>query len=144
VERIEPITGQTQDANKHKTTMKTQYQPKTGQKCGCKRGVQRDNCPACEGTGMRIDFAAIRARTQSPHAALIASMDSGEYDTEAMQIDDRNRHFSPDAIEDYRHENIVIASLQNGQFTQAKKQCASFGLEYAEMRQSAGLNPFPG
>lgn len=38
------------------------YQPKTGQACHCKRGVQRDNCPACEGTGMRIDFRAIRNR----------------------------------------------------------------------------------
>ena len=37
------------------------YQPKTGVACGCKRGQQRDNCPACEGTGQRIDFAAIRA-----------------------------------------------------------------------------------
>lgn len=38
------------------------YQPKTGQACSCKRGVERDNCPACEGTGWRIDFAAIRTR----------------------------------------------------------------------------------
>jgi len=38
------------------------YQPKTGAKCNCGTGLQRDNCPACEGTGMMIDFAAIRAR----------------------------------------------------------------------------------
>ena len=31
--------------------------------CSCKRGIERDNCPACEGTGKRIDFAAIRARS---------------------------------------------------------------------------------
>ena len=36
------------------------YQPKTGAKCFCKRGVQRDNCANCEGTGMVIDFKAIR------------------------------------------------------------------------------------
>ena len=36
------------------------FQPKTGQYCHCKKGVQRDNCPDCEGTGMQIDFAAIR------------------------------------------------------------------------------------
>lgn len=36
------------------------YQPKTGQKCSCKPGQQRDNCPACEGTGWKIDFKAIR------------------------------------------------------------------------------------
>lgn len=37
------------------------YQPKTGQRCTCRPGVERDNCPVCEGTGQRIDFAAIRA-----------------------------------------------------------------------------------
>jgi len=36
------------------------YQPKTGQPCSCRRGIERDNCPQCEGTGQRIDFAAIR------------------------------------------------------------------------------------
>jgi hypothetical protein len=36
------------------------YQPKTGARCGCRRGVQRDNCPNCEGTGWVINFAAIR------------------------------------------------------------------------------------
>ena len=39
---------------------KREYQPKTGQACGCRPGMQRDNCPQCEGTGQRIDFAAIR------------------------------------------------------------------------------------
>jgi hypothetical protein len=38
------------------------YQPKTGQPCHCKPGVHRDNCPDCEGTGQRIDFAKIRAK----------------------------------------------------------------------------------
>ena len=36
------------------------HQPKTGAACGCKRGVIRDNCPNCEGTGRVIDFPAIR------------------------------------------------------------------------------------
>jgi len=40
----------------------SEYQPKTGAKCSCKRGVMRDNCANCEGTGWVIDFAAIRAR----------------------------------------------------------------------------------
>ena len=40
----------------------TQYQPKTGQKCHCRPGQARDNCPDCEGTGWRIDFKAIRER----------------------------------------------------------------------------------
>jgi hypothetical protein len=38
------------------------YQPKTGQRCFCRKGIARDNCPSCEGTGWQIDFAAIRAR----------------------------------------------------------------------------------
>ena len=36
------------------------HRPKTGQPCSCRRGIERDNCPQCEGTGQRIDFAAIR------------------------------------------------------------------------------------
>lgn len=43
--------------------LRVPYQPKTGQKCHCRPGIQRDNCPDCEGTGMRIDFAKIRAAT---------------------------------------------------------------------------------
>lgn len=38
------------------------YQPKTGAPCSCRSGMERDNCPQCEGTGMVIDFAAIRSR----------------------------------------------------------------------------------
>ena len=38
------------------------YQPKTGQKCFCKRGIERDNCSNCEGTGFVIDFKAIREK----------------------------------------------------------------------------------
>lgn len=40
-----------------------QTQPRTGQPCTCRRGQQRDNCPACEGTGYRIDFS--RAEVQA-------------------------------------------------------------------------------
>ena len=36
------------------------YQPKTGAKCSCRRGIWRDNCPNCEGTGWVIDFKRIR------------------------------------------------------------------------------------
>jgi hypothetical protein len=38
------------------------YQPKTGERCTCRKGVARDNCPECEGTGWKIDFKAIRER----------------------------------------------------------------------------------
>jgi len=43
----------------------TYYQPKTGQKCSCKLGIYRDNCPNCEGTGWVIDFRAIHKRRES-------------------------------------------------------------------------------
>lgn len=92
---------------------------------------------------MRIDFATIRARKASPNAEFIASCDSDEYDTEAMGIDDRNGNFSPERADDYLQTNIILASLANGQFTQAKQQCASYGFHYPEMRRAAGLNPFP-
>ena len=39
------------------------HQPKTGERCHCRPGVYRDNCPDCEGTGWRIDFARIRRET---------------------------------------------------------------------------------
>ncbi len=56
--------------------------------------------------------------------------DSSEYDTEAIEIDKRNNNFSEENVEDYQHENIVRASLINGQFSQAKKQCHRYGLNY--------------
>jgi len=53
--------------------MGNELQPKTGQKCTCKRGEQRDNCPQCEGTGWVIDFRAIRERKPAitHHTALV-------------------------------------------------------------------------
>ena len=45
---------------------KPEYQPHTGQRCHCRPGQHRDNCPDCEGTGWKIDFAAIRARRLQP------------------------------------------------------------------------------
>jgi CDGSH-type Zn-finger protein len=47
---------------KNLKNLKAMHQPKTGLPCFCRPGIQRDNCPQCEGTGQQIDFAAIRAR----------------------------------------------------------------------------------
>jgi hypothetical protein len=60
----------------------------------------------------------------------LSAFDSSDYDVEAMAIDARHGNFSPENAEDYRHENIVRASLINGQFSQARRQCASYGLDY--------------
>jgi hypothetical protein len=56
------VTAKALVAAKAAKASKPEYQPKTGAACDCKPGVYRDNCPKCEGTGMVIDFAAIRAR----------------------------------------------------------------------------------
>jgi hypothetical protein len=58
--------------------MSKAYQPKTGQRCGCKRGVWRDNCPNCEGTGWVIDFRRIREevkRSLADHDPVIGAGD---------------------------------------------------------------------
>ena len=60
-----------------------EYQPKTGAKCGCRRGVQRDNCSACEGTGYAVDFRAIRNR--KPLVPVFVNRDPRGY---ALKIDD--------------------------------------------------------
>lgn len=60
----------------------------------------------------------------------LSAYNSDYYDTEAMALDARHGNFSPERAEDYRHENIVRASLINGQFTQAKEQCRRYGLNY--------------
>lgn len=59
-------------------------QPKTGLPCSCKRGQERDNCPACEGTGWQIDFRAIRAATvQTNYNMELPCVHVAEYDAAA-------------------------------------------------------------
>lgn len=53
-------TGRPEPLKSYSIEKSGPYQPKTGAACGCKPGDHRDNCPNCEGTGMVIDFAAIR------------------------------------------------------------------------------------
>lgn len=62
------------------------YQPKTGAKCSCRRGVQRDNCPNCEGTGWVIDFRAIRQRS----AIIALSRDASREDYQNAETLIRN------------------------------------------------------
>jgi len=60
-----------------------EYQPKTGAKCGCRRGIERDNFPTCEGTGHVIDFRAIRNRL--PLVPVFVNLDPRGY---SLKIDD--------------------------------------------------------
>ncbi len=68
--------------------VRKEYQPKTGAKCGCKRGQQRDNCPACEGTGYAVDFAAIRARRTEPAHELVPVFINRDPRGYALKIND--------------------------------------------------------
>lgn len=61
---------------------------------------------------------------------LEAKFDISSYDVDAMLIDNRRGNFSEERAEDYLHENIVRESVVNGQFKQAREQCARFGLSY--------------
>lgn len=53
-------------------------QPTTGAPCCCRPGNQRDNCRHCEGTGLRVDFAALRAQTIKPKTFRIDTGDSND------------------------------------------------------------------
>lgn len=61
--------------------------------------------------------------------------DSDEYDTETMKLDLGNGNFREEYADDYRHENIVRASLINGQFAQARMQCVEYGLNYEQEKR---------
>lgn len=69
------------------------YQPKTGAKCGCRRGVERDNCPVCEGTGWVIDFAAIRARRTNASGFVVSRCDGGFVVRPVESLDNRRWYF---------------------------------------------------
>jgi hypothetical protein len=104
----------------------TQYQPKTGKPCGCKRGVQRDNCPQCEGTGMRIDFAAIRERTASvmakkaEHRGQIDSIvELAEAFSSARDVQDEARW---EAAEQAIREDALEVCVRSGWVAQLDKE----------------------
>jgi hypothetical protein len=71
------------------------YQPKTGARCSCRRGIERSNCPNCEGTGMVIDFRAIRERSSrsagANNIAVPAMINPSAEDMANMESSERNR-----------------------------------------------------
>ena len=92
------------------------YTPKTGAKCGCKRGQQRDNCPNCEGTGYTIDFKAIHARryaeehakplTQEEQFAMLHSAAMGV-------IEARRKDYLDNTIDPYFSLDRALAKIHN-------------------------------
>jgi hypothetical protein len=65
------------------------YQPKTGTKCDCRAGNERDNCATCEGTGWQIDFAAVRAENKKQSIASYGELIAGLQD--ALEYFEANR-----------------------------------------------------
>lgn len=57
---------------------------KSKEQCTCKKGQERDNCPQCEGTGFRIDFAAIRNAKPTKAQKLTIGTDYNEKDHPAI------------------------------------------------------------
>lgn len=90
------------------------YQPKTGARCTCKPGVERDNCAACEGTGHCIDFAAIRRSGKLPGPArnlvpIFVNRDPRGY---ALKIDDAwMREHRPGLHQDWGGYGIIAPEI---------------------------------
>lgn len=92
--------------------------PETGARCTCKRGVQRDNCPACEGTGRAIDFAALHRARRQPldavalyHALLAAGV---PLDSHASDLYVRVTDVSRALVQRYRwraHVTTFVSQL---------------------------------
>lgn len=76
----------------------------------------------------------------NPLLTAITMLEDSEYDVDAALFDYRNNNISGiDELERYTHSNIVIESLVNGQFQQAREHCEEHGLNYEQMRVKAGV-----
>ena len=97
------------------------YQPKTGAHCHCRRGVERDNCPTCEGTGMVVDFAAIRARRLSVNHTIPLADAVTPYITERPVVTPAQATAAASALRGFINENqlaciVELTRGEEGQF----------------------------
>lgn len=106
--------------------------PKTGARCGCKPGAQRDNCPTCEGSGMVIDFAAIRAMPPAHGAACgavqsapdprdkphdLSGPDTGWLTVRTIPADDPLAAYKLEVVRVLSHE-LLLAEQRRSDFAQ--------------------------
>lgn len=91
---IERIAREGMRANPHEP-----YQPKTGARCSCRPGMERDNCPACEGTGWVIDFRAIRERASTTRRPMTPRHNPPEEESEASRHDPDEEYPDPGKFE---------------------------------------------
>ena len=96
----------------------------------CLKYLSHDDCRGMLETN---EMAPEEEEDEEEEFQAAAEYNAGVFDVNAMQTDYDNNNFDPtsDDPEDYRHETIVRNSLVNGQFTQARQQCDSYGLEFA-------------
>jgi hypothetical protein len=99
---------------------KRMYQPKTGEPCHCRRGMERDNCPDCEGTGQRIDFRAIREALGQPtftlsNQGLQIAARLGAIETVTL-VDGYDRNKSPRTITFRRFTMDDIKAINYGSY----------------------------
>ena len=58
--------------------------------------------------------------------------DESQYDVEGMKTDIENGNFDieTDDVNEYQYETIITKSFVNGQYTQAKRQCQTWNVDY--------------
>ena len=91
-----------------------EYQPKTGTPCHCRPGMERDNCPSCEGTGMQVDFKKIREENST----------EAEQDTslpQAKMTDEYEKSVQMETQKTESDYNILSTTILNNLYSQLKQ-----------------------
>jgi hypothetical protein len=99
-------------------------------------GDERDICIDCGGTHIS-EGTCLSCQLDD----WLDTFDDSDYDISAMRSDvsTNNLETGDDSrAEEYKHENIIRASIVNGNFTQAKEQCIRYGYDFDEMRRLHG------
>lgn len=130
-------------------TTKKEYQPKTGAKCTCKKGIERDNCATCEGTGFVIDFKKIRQTIVEKRIQNLNNLQRMRgFKVETMQATDTkpNRikvtdlRFSKSVVLNYGAKHNSLTDLLNEFFTDNEiKLCAQSWAENSDSIHLYGL-----
>ena len=84
------------------------YTPKTGNPCTCRRGIERDNCPKCEGSGWEINFHALHARKQRQ------DMLSRFWDAVAAREQATGQGIEDILLAHYRKQGATAVALRRG------------------------------
>lgn len=87
------------------------YQPKTGERCTCRRGMERDNCPRCEGTGQVIDFARVRALSKVGRLSRAALVDVLDEVAGVGCVDERSTDDLRAEVERLTKEGLVTEKV---------------------------------